>query len=283
MSRMNTVGWVRAQGGAVRRRDLDLAGVSPRRLRMLLETGRLERYHRGCYSLPGVRDELRAAVLFRAQVACVSALLLAGVPLLERPMVPHLSVPRDRSLARPGIRPVGDAVIHHWDGDCELVAHVSRALDDAAGCLPPLAHLCAVDGALNKGLIAPTELEFLGGRSQVRGAWLRRHAEATAESPPETLARYALRRAGLPVRAQVRLADGARRDLLVADAVVVEIDGYESHRSRQAFVRDRQNDRITRELGYVPLRFAASEVLRHPGVVVPPVQRALTERSARRK
>ncbi|UPU87515.1 endonuclease domain-containing protein [Demequina sp. TMPB413] len=62
--------------------------------------------------------------------------------------------------------------------------------------------------------------------------------------------------------------DGIGRvDLMVGDAVVVEVDGRHYHSDPIAFVADRRRDRALQELGFRVLRFAASEVLSDPACV----------------
>lgn len=42
--------------------------------------------------------------------------------------------------------------------------------------------------------------------------------------------------------------------------VVVEVDGYEFHKSAEQFAEDRRRDAEARSRGYVPLRFTAVQV-----------------------
>ena len=264
---MNPVSVVRARGGAARWKEIREAGVTARALRTAVEAGVLFRFHPGCYCLPGTPGAIRAAVLFRGQVACVSALELGGVALLTPPTKPHIVVPTHRSLGRPGVRPVDRAIVHYADRGADLIAHPSSALDDAAMCLEPLAHLCALESALNRGFITFEEVEWLWRREPLRGAWLRRHMTASSESVAETLAKYALESDGFVVRSQVRLGPDGRRDLVVLDSIVIEVDGYETHGNKRSFVVDRRLDRNLRADGLEPLRFAAVEVLEDPKVV----------------
>ena len=171
--------------------------------------------------------------------------------------------------------------MHYGDRGLALISDVASALDDAAACLPPLAHLCAVDSALNKGLVTFEELELLWTQDPVRGAWLRKFRRANAESPAETLARYALESAGYPTEVQARVGPDGRRDLVVGGSIVIEVDGYASHGDKSSFVADRQLDRALRASGFEVLRFAASEVFADPTVVPRALKALVTERSAR--
>jgi len=278
---VNPVTYLRRHGGAARWKEMRAAGVPAKSLPQAVARGQIVRFHRGCYCLPNTPVPIRAAVLFRGQAACVSALQLAGVALIEPVERPHVVLPMNRSLARPGIRPVEHAVIHYGNRGTALISDVASALDDAASCLPALAHLCAVDSALHKGLVVFEELDQLWRNDPVRGAWLRRYHRANAESPAETLARYALESAGFSTQVQARVGPDGRRDLVVAGSIVIEVDGYSSHGDKRSFIADRQMDRALRISGLDILRFAAVEVFDDPTVVPRAVRALLSERSAR--
>jgi hypothetical protein len=78
------------------------------------------------------------------------------------------------------------------------------------------------------------------------------------ESPPEWRIARVLADAGLPPAQQhwVRLAgESFRLDVAYPDArVAVEYDGWDSHRSRTAFDRDRRRDRLLQSAGWIVLR-----------------------------
>jgi len=162
-----------------------------------------------------------------------------------------------------------------------LITDVATALDDAASCLAPLPHLCAVDGALAKGMIVHEQFESMWLRDPIRGAWLRKYLRSNTESPAESLARYALERCGFVTESQARVDDTGRRDLLVNGRLIVEIDGYATHGNPKAFVADRALDRHFLIEGHDEMRFAASEGFRDPGVVPRDVGAYFAKRSAR--
>src|SRR5207245_7975731 len=68
-----------------------------------------------------------------------------------------------------------------------------------------------------------------------------------------------------PARRQVGL--GARRcDLLFeAEGLVVEVDGWERHGTREAFEDDRARDRAMRRRGLRVLRFTWNDLANRPG------------------
>jgi very-short-patch-repair endonuclease len=42
--------------------------------------------------------------------------------------------------------------------------------------------------------------------------------------------------------------------------LVVEVDGWETHRTRRAFKEDRRRDRVLRMAGWEPLRFTSDDI-----------------------
>jgi hypothetical protein len=61
--------------------------------------------------------------------------------------------------------------------------------------------------------------------------------------------------------------------------VIVEVDGWETHRTRWAFKNDRRRDRVVRMHGWEPLRFTWDDVVNDPRHVEEVVVNALTARS----
>jgi very-short-patch-repair endonuclease len=76
-------------------------------------------------------------------------------------------------------------------------------------------------------------------------------------------------RAGLPLPEPNRHVLGYRVDCLWPERrLVVELDGYEFHRGRDAFESDRERDSRLRLAGYLVLRFTWRQVMDRPGQVV---------------
>ncbi len=101
------------------------------------------------------------------------------------------------------------------------------------------------------------------------------------ESDLETRFLQVLRAAGVrePVRQhRVKLPDGgtARLDFAYPDKLLfIETDGWDPHRSRRAFVRDRRRENQVVLLGWKPLRFTWPDVVNRPGQVAAEVAAAL--------
>lgn len=271
---------VAARGGALRREDLLAEGATRREIQAAVRRGGLGNPCRGCYSLPEASDAIVAAAVWRGRPTCVSALESWAVPLVGRmPTGVHIAVPRNRGVTTADPRWSPSVVVHRGPtltGVPEVDAAV--VVFHASRCLGPDALLIAVDHLLHRHMLDPYQIRCIRpGLTR----WLVEHADAGAESPPETLARLALRTRGFEVRTQVRFDGIGRVDLVVEDAVVVEVDGRAYHSDPVAFVTDRQRDRELQALGFRVLRFAAAEVLGDPGCVARAVAVCLGERAPR--
>lgn len=85
-------------------------------------------------------------------------------------------------------------------------------------------------------------------------------------SPPETVLRLGLREAGLGVVAN-HFCGKLCVDLVVEDVLVVEIDGFGPHGTREAFLNDRARDRSFRDLGLECYRFGFEDIVQLPQTV----------------
>ncbi|WNM24921.1 endonuclease domain-containing protein [Demequina capsici] len=155
---------------------------------------------------------------------------------------------------------------------------VLENLDIAALCTSPLEQVVLLDAALNRGLLDPGGLPFLRHGTEARRRWVVSSVDARAQSLLESIARVELREAGLTVIPQAEIAGVGAVDLLVEGHVVVETDGYEFHRRRDQFARDRDRDRQLALDGYATLRYASGDVLRDPGRIVEDVVAVLWRR-----
>ena len=120
------------------------------------------------------------------------------------------------------------------------------------------------------------------GPAPLRRVLVRRPRGAPpTESELETRFLQVLRAAGVlqPVRQhRVKLPDGGsvRLDFAYPDKVLfIETDGYDPHRSRRAFVRDRRRENQVVLLGWKPLRFTWVDVVLRPEEVADEVATAL--------
>jgi very-short-patch-repair endonuclease len=257
-------------GGAAHRAELLSAGVPERSLRRSVLEGRVKRSGHGTYSLPWAAPEVAMAELFRASVGCVTACDHWGLPVWDGHDVPHLVVARGRSSSRRDPRELAHVVLHRTSAPIpdRLWLPVAQAIDQAGWCTSPVGQLVLVDAALHAGVLLPGDLRHFEVRDARRRAWLGRMASGAAESPLETVARAVLVTAGLRVREQVIVPGVGRVDLIVEDEAAVELDGWDFHRSREAFEHDRARDRLLLARSVPVMRFTARELRADPRSVV---------------
>ena len=75
------------------------------------------------------------------------------------------------------------------------------------------------------------------------------------------------------------LVEGYEVDAYWPDAkLIVELDGYEFHRTRKSFEADRQRDATLLLAGYRVVRFTWRQLTRQPHAVIATVRRLLTSR-----
>ncbi|MFC8124732.1 endonuclease domain-containing protein [Streptomyces sp. NPDC057302] len=156
--------------------------------------------------------------------------------------------------------------------------------------------LVAVDSALTRRTVGRTRRPALTGTAALAsaldaplpGATRARHwlalADPLAGSPAETVARLRMHDAGLRPSTQVDLLTPAGRRcrpdfLFREEGVVVEIEGYAYHGSREAHRRDlaRYNDLAACPEVRVVLRFGAEEVFGTPAAFITKIKQTLTQ------
>jgi G:T-mismatch repair DNA endonuclease (very short patch repair protein) len=152
------------------------------------------------------------------------------------------------------------------------VTSVARTLCDLSAVAPVRAVERATDEALRRKLVSLGTLERVAAdlrcpgraRSTVTRSILEARVGSEAgESPPEGRIARLLVRAGLPrpthqhrVRVNGRTV---RIDLAYPDAMVaIEYDGWDYHRTRRAFDRDRARANDLEVLGWTVLRFTSA-------------------------
>lgn len=262
-----------AMGGAARWSDL-VGGWSDRRqLERLVAAGEVIDHLGGCYALPSAPDWILRARQFRGLVTCVSWAQVRGLAVLEPSHRVHLAVPASRGGKSSPVRPTRAVVLHRSAAvtvrDCERpLARAEVALAHILRCLEPRSAIVTVDSALHARLSTSEEIRAeLTNRASVAARLTLDRCDPRSESLLESLARLELRAAGLRVEVAVPIEGVGWVDLLVERRLVIELDGFEFHSSRQAFGNDRRRDRALAALGLTVLRFTYDEVVHCPGLV----------------
>ena len=283
---------VRTQGGLVTVNQLRAAGQTVHDVRRAVGNRDLRAVARGLYA-SGETDvgyALRLATRRHNAVAShQSAALLWGLELVEADTRAHVAVGRDCS-------PVGRAgvVIHRTGpglrevterGGVRLTTPV-RTVVDLARALPLGEAVAVADSALRHRLVTMQQLQaasvaLVGGPGRKRVAQAFALVDPLSGSVLESVCRVLFRQAGLaaPVT-QLRVHSGGwsgRVGFAWPDLrLIVEVDGFAFHSSRQAFRRDRHRDNALQRAGWRVLRVTFEDVFHSPDYVLALVSDVMT-------
>ena len=283
-------------GGYATRAALVAEGVSRHGVSAAVADRRLVRLRRGVYGLglPDGLSRLRAAaVALRGTVSHDTAAVLWGLEVAHDPGQ-RVTVARNRSRAAfDGVR-VSRADVGRTEViDGLRVTGVVRTVLDCASVLPVEQAVVVIDSALRQGLVTTAELQWAASR--VRGQRATRVRKAVRLADPrcgsvlESLLRVLLVSAGLsPDETQYVIRDGsgqvARVDFAFLKArLVVEADGFEFHRERADYRRDRRRANAFCRLDWSLLRFSWEDVRLQPDYVVDAVRTELSKPPRRQR
>jgi predicted transcriptional regulator of viral defense system len=278
------------QHGVVSLGQLQLVGLSKAAVSKRTQNGRLTRIHRGVYAVGHARltshGRWMAAVLAHGPSAVLShrsAAALHGIRQTNRSNV-EVTVPGSSARSRPGIDVHRSTTLKPADMtkvDAIPCTSVARTLLDLADIVDLRGVEKAVDRAEVLGVFDLRKVEEVLSRSVGRrGAGVLRRVLAEYERPmltdrelEERLLALA-RKAGVrrpEVNAWIVLEDGTayKVDFLWREErLIVETDGWGSHRTRRAFENDRRRDRRLRLAGWDVVRFTWRDVEREPEEVI---------------
>ncbi len=282
------------QGGHVTRTQLTECGLAARTVANWVRAGGLIRVHRGVYAVGHrPRDPFSAAhaALLAGGDRCALAGACGLVLWRLRPVWPRrleIVIADDR-------RPTG-LIVHHSSTllkrDIRVVQGLrvtspARTLLDTAHRLSPEQLTRAVNDLRLRDLLTLGDLRDVLARNPTHRAvrLLRPHLEQAQREPTRSVLedRFLplLRRHGLPTPLiNVHLC-GVRVDAYFPDhQLVVELDGWGSHRTRHRFREDRRQDlTILAATGIPTVRLAAEDVA---DAVVPQLRDALAQAGRRR-
>lgn len=263
---MDPVRAIAELGGGARAVDILRRGVTWPELRAAVATGRVLRPALGTYVTPLLDRERTAAAALRGHVGCVSACGWWGVKSVRPPDALHLVFPTNRGVAHERIRPFGMLGVHREaDYACDgLVECLDTAVDHAARCTRPIEQLVLVESAMKLGKLDPLAPSAFACGSDRRRAWLLQLAAPTSQSVPESVAKAVLDAAGFRPRAQDPHDGVGHVDLGVGVRHGVEVDGWDTHGTKEAFAEDRRRDREMAARKKWPLRYTYADVMRDP-------------------
>lgn len=282
-----------AQWGVVSRQQLRDAGLSRSMIGDRVRGGHLLPLHPGVYAVGHARlrreGHWLAAVLATGPQAVLSHRDAAGLHGLrpanhrridvtttaDRRSTPRIRVHRTRCLD------AQDTTVAHGIP----VTTVARTLVDLASVVPRDHLVRAVKEAERRNVFDLWEVEAAMARTRgrmgsghraLRGALEERRAlEGSAtDSVLEDAFLRLVRDAHLPIPAANVQAEGLRVDAVWrSPRIAVELDGWENHRDRQAFERDRERDAVLTAAGWRVVRFTHRQVTARPDGVVETLRR----------
>ena len=262
------------QHGVVSLVQLRSTGLSSSAISRRVSSARLHRIHRGVYAAghPRLSERGRwlAAVLACGAGAVLSHLSAAALWGIRRAAggSVHVTVPRTS-----GVRQRDSIVVHRSSslnaGHCTLreaipVTTPSRTVADLRPLLSQMQFGAVLREAEFLGLLIEHEFESDGSRSELEQEMLalcRRHRLPQPE-------------------VNVRIDRFVVDFLWPPERLVVEVDGWYSHRSRSAFEEDRARDARLKLLGYEVVRFTWRQVTRERAKVARTIRTLLTARAA---
>lgn len=255
------------------------AGMSPKTIDRYLARGRWVRIHSGVYVaadvVVGWRQQMAGALLACGPKAVASHRGACAVwAFAEDLFAPEVTVPREVVREREGILIHRYGLVEGVHRDGFRVTKPARTLIDLAGCIPDDRLDRIVDDAHRRRLFDMRRLAADLSRPENitrRGAGVLREMVASRnpdrpiDSDLETIFFAALRKCRLPLpvpqhpvmtlRGQ-KYIDFAYPDRMVA----IELDGWEEHGTKRAFVADRARQNELERLGWRFNRFTWSQV-----------------------
>ncbi|HZR14158.1 MAG TPA: type IV toxin-antitoxin system AbiEi family antitoxin domain-containing protein [Acidimicrobiia bacterium] len=269
------------QHGLFTTAEADERGVSRAVLERWCDSGACRRVRHGVYAVVGApatwEQSVVSAILAAGPGAVAShttAAVVWGLPNLERETT-EISTDRRRRARLPGIRAhrtVAFLSEEHTVRNGIPVTTVARTLVDLSGRLSVAQLGIITDDALRRGTLTLRELQrCVAGLPGARGRKPTRIRSVLAQrvdgydpgdSALELRVLRAIVAAGLPEPVQQHeVAVASRRcrlDLAYpADKLAIEVDGFEPHRHRSAFDRDRSRANDLVVAGWTVLRFTS--------------------------
>jgi very-short-patch-repair endonuclease len=279
--------------GAVTRQQLLVDGVPVGTIDAWLRRGRLVRVLQGVYARPPVAllTRVSAALLWCPPAAASHRTAAWLWQLADEPPLVEVTVPSrcSRRSPVPWLRMYRRDLPADRVERCGHLPTVEpeQAVLDCLAVLPQPAGEQLVDAALGRlvrtDLLRDRYLANLGRRGSPTAARLLPAAVPGAASHPERVLARALRAAGLtgfrvnqPIRGYVAdLLDAKRR-------LIIEVDGWATHRTRIAFQHDRTRQNVLVATGYTVLRYTASDIEHRLDAVIAQIQRVITDLDRRK-
>jgi very-short-patch-repair endonuclease len=272
-TRQTFLEWIKARHGVAHSSDARAAGYSSHEISAAVASGHVSRIRRSWLVTPDCDSRRQSATTVGGRLTCVSAAALRGLwtPTHEQT---HVAVPATSS------RLITAGLTVHWGTGPAPVGRnanedpLLNVLFHVARCLPPTDALAVWESAIRKAQTEPDVLTRVAWRS-ARATAIVSVVSVLSDSGLESHFIHGLRRAGVPVRQQVRI-DGHRVDGLIGESLVVQIDGFAHHRAKDRR-RDIEADARLIARGYTVLRFDYFQILFQWDAVLETIQLAMAQ------
>ncbi|MDP9937713.1 very-short-patch-repair endonuclease [Paenarthrobacter nicotinovorans] len=258
---MNAFEFLSSVGGVAKVGLLNAHGHTPADLKKL--EGAYQPRH-GIWALPSADSEFVFALKNNGLLTCASAAVRYGLWIKDKPGRVHLATKHNR----------GRGFIRHGGPRLGPESHMPVAsLEDtvihALTCLPEVDAIAVAQSAMKNRGVSRDVLEgelranyFGNARKRLR------MADGLSESVPEISARLLFESEGLSFRRQVRISGVGRVDTLIDDWLIVEVNGYQFHSSRDAWRKDMARLNAAQARGFNILSFAPEQIWNSPDDVM---------------
>ncbi len=260
---MEPLEFLKSLGGVARVGLLRREGYSERAVRGLASAGVMQP-RKGVWALPDADPEFLQAIIDNSFLTCASSASRYQLWLKDRPGRLHLASKHHhgRHYARHGrLRFAPDPYLP--------IASLEDTVIHGLTCLSEVDALAIAQSAMQLHGVprAVLESEMMAkyfGTARKRLA----KADGLSESVPEISARLLFESAGLKFRRQVQIAGVGRVDFLIEGWLVVEINGFQFHSSREAWRRDMSRSNIAQTQGYAVLSYPPEQIWNNPDAVL---------------
>ncbi|HWH98619.1 MAG TPA: DUF559 domain-containing protein [Pseudolysinimonas sp.] len=261
---------VSAFGGIATRTQIVGAGLTGTDITSAVRRGELRRVRRAHYATPGARPDAVDAVRVGGRLCGVSAARSYGLWAGFDETL-HVAVARNASRLR---------VIREHDmitpdrGDRQIELHWTE-IESSRECWRVSLHDClrqvvawsdretamaCLDTAVEAAGVTRDELRAVFAAEPPQSRLRAAEAQPGCGSGYESIVVRRLRKLGLRVRQQVWIPGVGRVDGLIDEILVLEIDGFEHHFTREAFEEDRRRDAVLAGLGKRSIRLSTRRI-----------------------
>lgn len=237
--------------------ELIAQDLSRKQIQRSIRAGELIKLRHNWYATSSADQNICAIVKKGWAVSCLMALELHGVWVLDSSSTTHArgnsaAYRKPNSLCSQYGRP--QPVV-------TAVDDVRTAFRHAAKCIDGEDFIAVSDSILNKELMTIDEMRTDLASAPMAKQRLLDKCDGNAQSGTESMVRVRLRALRLKLRIQVQIDGIGRVDILVGNALIIEIDSKKYHWTDPQYQEDRRRDRKAVELGYYPLRYTYQDVV----------------------